>query len=55
MTELEGGQHHQKENDSELWGARYRNPFLILGASARSGQLYCEYDIVNVSAPVHAM
>jgi hypothetical protein len=41
--------------DSELWNARYRNPLLVLTASARSGQAYCEYDIVNAAASVHRM
>lgn len=41
--------------DSPLWSARYRNPFLILDANARSGQVYCEYDIVNAAASVHTM
>jgi hypothetical protein len=41
--------------DNHLWNARYRNPFLILSAGARGGQVYCEYDIVNAAASVHRM
>jgi hypothetical protein len=41
--------------DNALWNARYRNPFLILSAGARTGQVYCEYDIVNAAASVHRM
>jgi hypothetical protein len=41
--------------DNQLWNARYRNPFLILSAGARAGQVYCEYDIVNAAAAVHRL
>ena len=41
--------------DNDLWNARYRNPFLVLTAGARTGQVYCEYDIVNAAASVHRM
>lgn len=41
--------------DNHQWNARYRNPFLILSAGARAGQIYCEYDIVNAAASVHRM
>ena len=41
--------------DNHQWNARYRNPFLILSAGARAGQVYCEYDIVNAAASVHRM
>jgi hypothetical protein len=41
--------------DNQLWSARYRNPFLILVAGSRTGQIYCEYDIVNAAASVHRM
>lgn len=41
--------------DNQLWNARYRNPFLILSAGARTGHVFCEYDIVNAAATVHRM
>jgi hypothetical protein len=41
--------------DNELWNARYRHPFLVLSAGSRTGQVYCEYDIVNAAASVHRM
>lgn len=41
--------------DNALWNARYRNPFLVLRADARTGHIYCEYDIVNAAVSVHRM
>ena len=41
--------------DSDMWNVRYRNPFLVLTADARSGQVSCEYDIVNAAATVHRL
>jgi hypothetical protein len=41
--------------DSDLWNLRYRNPFLVLTADARGGQVSCEYDIVNSAASVHRL
>jgi hypothetical protein len=41
--------------DSDLWNLRYRNPFLVLTADARGGQVSCEYDIVNAAASVHRL
>jgi hypothetical protein len=41
--------------DSDLWNVRYRNPFLVLTADARGGQVSCEYDIVNAAASVHRL
>ena len=41
--------------DSELWNARYRNPYLLLIAGTRSGTVFCEYDIVNAAAAVRRM
>jgi hypothetical protein len=38
--------------DHQLWNARYRHPLLILSTATRSGQVYCEYDIVNAAASV---
>jgi len=46
---------HLWQVDNELWNARYRHPFLVLGAGSRTGQVYCEYDIVNAAASVHRM
>lgn len=36
--------------DHAQWNARYRNPYLFLTASERSGAIGCEYDIVNAAA-----
>lgn len=41
--------------DSDRWAARYRNPYLFLSASQRSGSVHCEYDIVNASASIFRM
>lgn len=41
--------------DNQLWNARYRNPLLILSTGSRTGQVYCEYDIVNAAASVHRL
>ncbi len=41
--------------DSDLWNVRYRNPFLVLTTDVRSGQVSCEYDIVNAAATVHRL
>ena len=41
--------------DHDMWNARYRNPYLFLVAGTRTGQIYCEYDIVNAAASVHRM
>ena len=38
--------------DHPLWNARYRNPYLSLTASQRSGTVNCEYDIINAAASV---
>lgn len=43
------------EVDHALWNARYRNPYLFLTASQRSGSIGCEYDIVNAAAFVSRM
>ena len=41
--------------DHALWNARYRNPYLFLTASQRSGAVRCEYDIINAAAAVSRM
>jgi hypothetical protein len=41
--------------DHALWNARYRNPYLFLTTSERSGSVRCEYDIVNAAAAVSRM
>jgi len=41
--------------DNALWNARYRNPYLFLTASQRSGTVHCEYDILNAAAVVTRM
>jgi hypothetical protein len=41
--------------DHAMWNARYRNPYLFLTASQRSGTVRCEYDIVNAAASVSRM
>jgi len=41
--------------DHVLWNARYRNPYLFLTASQRSGAVRCEYDIINAAAAVSKM
>lgn len=46
---------HVWQVDSPLWAARFRHPFLVLTPGSRSGQVYCEYDIVNAVASVHRM
>jgi len=38
--------------DHPLWNARYRNPYLFLTATQRSGTVNCEYDILNAAASV---
>ena len=38
--------------DHAMWNARYRNPYLFLTASQRSGTVNCEYDIINAAAAV---
>jgi hypothetical protein len=40
---------------SDLWNPRYPNPLLVLTADARSGQVSCEYDIVNGAASVRRL
>ena len=46
---------YQWQVDSGMWNARYRNPLLVLSAGSRTGQVYCQYDIVNAAASVHRM
>ena len=41
--------------DHAQWNARYRNPYLFLTASLRSGTVNCEYDIINAAAAVSRM
>ena len=41
--------------DNKHWNARYRNPLLVLSTGSRSGEVYCEYDIVNAAATVTRM
>jgi hypothetical protein len=41
--------------DNAMWNARYRNPYLFLHVSQRSGSVTCEYDIVNAAASVYRM
>ena len=41
--------------DHVQWNARYRNPYLFLTTSLRSGTVNCEYDIINASAAVSRM
>jgi len=41
--------------DHAMWNARYRNPYLFLTASQRSGAVRCEYDIINAAAAVSRM
>ena len=41
--------------DNALWNARYRNPYLFLTASQRTGTVRCEYDIINAAAAVSRM
>ncbi len=41
--------------DHVLWNARYRNPYLFLTASQRSGAVRCEYDVINAAAAVSKM
>ena len=38
--------------DHELWGARYRNPYLQLAGSDRQSGVQCDYDIVHGIASV---
>jgi hypothetical protein len=38
--------------DDELWNARFRNPYLYLSTTARTGKFGCEYDIVKGAASV---
>ena len=38
--------------DHPQWNARYRQPYLFLTASQRSGTVSCEYDIINAAASV---
>lgn len=41
--------------DNERWAARYRNPYLFLSSSPRTGGVHCEYDIVRASASIFRM
>jgi hypothetical protein len=47
--------------DNALWNARYRNPYLYLTTSQRTGTgmgastVNCEYDIVNAAASIWRM
>jgi hypothetical protein len=38
--------------DHAKWDARYRNPYLVLTAAQRSGDIACEYDINNAAASI---
>ena len=41
--------------NSNLWNARYRNPYLFLSVNQAMSSLFCEYDIVHGSASVYRM
>jgi hypothetical protein len=41
--------------DHAMWNARYRNPYLFLTATQRSGTVRCEYDIIHAAAAVSRM
>lgn len=41
--------------NSNLWNARYRNPYLFLTAKRRTRDILCEYDIVHGVATVYKL
>ena len=38
--------------DDSKWNARYRNPYLLLTTEQRTGEVACEYDIINAAASI---
>lgn len=38
--------------DHDLWSARYRNPYLVIGDGARPGAYQCEFDILYGQATI---
>jgi len=41
--------------DSNLWNAKFRNPYLFLTANQQASNIFCEYDIVHGVASVYRM
>jgi hypothetical protein len=41
--------------ESQLWNARFANPYLLVEASGLGTRVLCEYDIVHASASVQSL